>query len=351
MFDLRHSPLVAVLICGTGGAIFYLLHLPLPWMLGSLTAAGVTASLGGQWVMPAFLRSVARPVIGVLVGSTFTAGTFAAMAHWWDSVLVVLATSTVLTVAGYGFFRRIGGFDRETALLSASPAGVTEMALLATSLGASTRDIVVTHLMRILVVIFVVPFVAQLVIGHPIGRVLPTFAANAPTLWDWGVLTACTIIGYALSRVVKVPAGLMIIPMMVSAAAHAGGLTQASPPGWLVAFMQVVIGGIVGSQFAGLRWRAMHRTLFAGLIWAALLVAFAIMVAWLTAPLVEQSFLSMLLAVAPAGTIEMTILAFSIGFDVVFVVTCQIARIVFVLALSPLVLRLVSRNGPGSGPT
>jgi uncharacterized protein len=53
----------------------------------------------------------------------------------------------------------------------------------------------------------------------------------------------------------------------------------------------------------------------------------------------------MLLALAPGGTVEITILAFSIGFEVAFVVTCQICRIMFVLFVGPVFFCRLARTG------
>ena len=71
MLQTARSSLVAAAICTAGGAAFYMLHVPLPWMTGSLTAAALTAILGGRWFMPAPARVAVRPLVGVLTGSTF----------------------------------------------------------------------------------------------------------------------------------------------------------------------------------------------------------------------------------------------------------------------------------------
>jgi uncharacterized membrane protein AbrB (regulator of aidB expression) len=64
--------------------------------------------------------------------------------------------------------------------------------------------------------------------------------------------------------------------------------------------------------------------------------------AWASGFVVGRPFLTMLLALAPAGMVEMTILTLSIGFDVMFVVTCQVSRILFVLLLGPALSNLVT---------
>ena len=351
LFERARPRFLAAAICATGGGTFYLLHAPLPWMLGSLTAAALTAILGGRWLLPASLRLAARPVVGVLAGSAFSAETLVAIAQWWDAILLVVGQALVVTMLGSVFFYRFAGFDRSTAFFAAAPGGVGEMALLGDSLGGNARMIVVSHLMRILVVVFAVPFIAQIVVGHPIGRVLPTSASNgALTILDWSLLALCAIVGYFIGRAVKFPGALMIVPMLLSIAVHGSGLTNASPPPWLVAFFQVVIGGVVGARFAGINWRDTQRALLCGVTWAIVLIAMAALTAWAGGWLLERSFLGMMLALAPGGMVEMTILTLSVGFEVAFVVTCQLSRILFVLLLAPILFNWLPARAEMSQP-
>jgi membrane AbrB-like protein len=350
MLQQVRSSLVAAAICTAGGSTFYLLHAPLPWMTGSLTAAALSAILGGRWFIPAPARVAVRPLVGVLTGSTFSAGTLAAMTGWWDAIVVVVALSVVMTVLGYVFFRMVARWDKRTAFFAAVPGGIGEMAVLGDLLGGNVRTIVVSHLMRILLVVFAVPFIAQWAVGHPIGRILPTSpSAVPPTVVDWAILTVCGISGYVAGRALKFQGGLVLFPMLLSIAVHASGVTQAVPPPWLVTLAQIVIGGIVGARFAGIKWREMRHTLVCAAAWSAILLAMAAASAWASGPLIGRPFLPMLLALAPAGMVEMTILALSVGFDVMFVVTCQVARILFVLLLGPLLSNVVTARPSRTG--
>jgi uncharacterized membrane protein AbrB (regulator of aidB expression) len=86
----------------------------------------------------------------------------------------------------------------------------------------------------------------------------------------------------------------------------------------------------------------MQHTIICAGLWAAALLAMAAISAWASGFVVGRPFLTMLLALAPAGMVEMTILTLSIGFDVMFVVTCQVSRILFVLLLGPALSNLVT---------
>jgi membrane AbrB-like protein len=121
----------AALLAGlAGGSVFYVLHLPLPWTLGSLLAAAIISIVNERWSMPVAARELARPVVGVFAGSAFTPAILSSAAEWWDAVLIVAGFGVVTTLVGNIYFRKVGGFDRVTAFFSSTPGGLSEMTLL-----------------------------------------------------------------------------------------------------------------------------------------------------------------------------------------------------------------------------
>ena len=348
--DFR-SALIAAAICGLGGYAFFLLNTPLPWMLGSLTASAITAIAGGRWFIPAPARNVARPIVGVLVGSAFSASVVASIPEWWSAILMVLVLTVAITLAGYLFFRTVGGFDRQTAFFAGAPGGLGELTLLGGAMGGDVRVIVIGHSIRIVMVLFSIPFILQLILGHPIGRVLPESPGDvSPTVIDWSVLALCAIAGYGLARAIKFPAGIMVFPMLLSAAVHATGLTQAVLPPWLVAIVQVAIGGVVGARFGNVDWREMRRAVAVSVVWAWAMIALAAAFAYIGTLALGRPFHAMMLALAPGGTIEMAILTYSIGIEVAFVVTCQVMRVLLVTVLVPVLFNLTGGSGTSPAP-
>ncbi len=140
-FEHIKSALIASAIFGAGGFVFFMLHTPLPWMLGSLTVAAITAIAGGRWFMPAPARNVARPIVGVLAGSEFSASVVASIPEWWSAVLLVLVLSAAITLIGYVFFRKVRGFDRQTAFFAGAPGGLGGLTLLGGAMGGDVRTI------------------------------------------------------------------------------------------------------------------------------------------------------------------------------------------------------------------
>jgi len=343
------STIAALAVAACGGAIFFWIHAPLPWTLGALTASGIVAAMGGRWLLHSHARFFVRPVVGVLAGSAFTAEIAIAMLQWWSAILLVVVYSLTMLFLGFFYFRKFARFDATTAFFSSAPGGLGELSLIAGSLGANMRPLVVVHATRILLVVFTVPFALQIMLGKPIGRTVPTASVGELLSgFDWSVLTACAVVGYLISRVIRFPGGPMVFPLILSVAVHVSGITPAAPPPWLVATVQVVLGAVVGTRFAGIKWAEARNAILAGLVWGFLMLGSAVLLAFAGTWILDYPFEAMILALAPAGMVEMTLITLALGFDVAFVVTCQLCRVLFVLITTPLLFRFLGITIGGS---
>jgi membrane AbrB-like protein len=329
-----------------GGLVFAQLGAPLPWTLGAMAAVALGSIAGRLEALPPLLGSAVRPVVGVLAGSTFTAGTVGALLGAWDLFAVVIAFSILGTALGYLFLRRIGRLDPMTAFLAAAPGGLGEITLLGIALKAAVRPLVLIHTIRIVAVIVAVPVAVQLLNGPADWSRVATPGNASATLADWLILAACGVAAIPLAAVTRFPGGVMVPAMILSAIVHAIGLTHAAPPVWTVILVQIVIGAIAGARFAGVTWAELQTTVLLGLGWAAVLLAFTFGSAWLASFAFEQSFTTLLLALAPGGMVEMTVVVYAIGIDVALVITCQITRIFTVLSIAPLLSRFFRGPAP-----
>jgi uncharacterized protein len=323
-----------------GGAVFKWLDFPLPWTLGSLTAAAVIAVAGLEWKLPNAARNAARPIIGVMAGSAFTAEVARSMVHWWEAVLPLVAFLVLITLAGRVFFTRFCGFDRTTAFFASTPGGLSELTLLGAQYGGNIRQLVLIHSTRIITVVFLVPFVVRLLFDLEGGGGAGT--ARSPEVLsalDWLILLGCAGLGYVIGRPLKMIGGVMVVPLLLSAIVHGTGLTQLPPPPWLVALVQVIIGCVAGSRFAGVQWDEIRTSVVQGLAWTAIMLLAALAAAVMCSTFVDASVPALLLAFAPGGIAEMTIVAFAMGVEVAFVVCCHVFRSIFLVAVAPALYR------------
>jgi len=336
------NTLVGLVVGTAGGALFYFLHAPLPWTLGPLFFTAVMALCGGTWFLPRFAWSIARPLVGVLAGAAFTLPVVMSLLDWWDTILALVIYSVTVTFIGWMFFRNVAKYDDITSFFASAPGGLGELTLLGGTLGGSVRTLVLIHAVRIVLMVFTVPIAVQLFL-LPEGASIRTIASNAGalSLTDWAVLSACGIVGFFLGRPLRTFGGVMLIPMILSAAVHIAGITHASPPAWIVAGMQVLIGSITGSRFAGITLAEMRSMAGYAVAWAIFLLVTAMFAAWVCSLFMDEPLLALVLAFTPGGIVEITVIAYALGLHVAFIVTTQLCRVTLVLLTTPTLFKLL----------
>jgi len=310
-------------------------------MLGAMVATTVAAFAGAPISLPRPLRDGFVVIIGVMLGSAFTPDMLAAMPGWGVGVAVLALYVPVCTILGYAFFRKIGGFGKVDAYFSAAPGGLSEMVLIGEAYGGDMRRIALVHTTRILIVVFMVPFYFRYVAG----AFSPTDHGDlAGSLsierHDALVLLGAGIAGWWIGRLLRIPAYQLIGPMTMSAAIHLMGITASKPPFYLVAIAQVVMGAAIGCRFAGVRLATVGRTLALGGGAAVLLLTVTAGFSWVFQAVVPVAPSALILALAPGGLAEMTLVALALAVDSAFVSCMHIIRITLVIVFAPILFRL-----------
>ncbi len=332
---------VGALGLGTlGGAGFLWLTLPLPWMLGAMTLVTAGAAGGLPLRMPAMFRNVMITVLGVMLGSAFTPEIIARMGQWLATLTTMLVWAVVVGGLGLLYFRRIAGYDPITAYFSATPGGLNEMVIVGGALGGDDRTISLTHAARIMLVVFAIPIWYR----FDASFVAPSAASRVGLLdvppSDYVVLALCAVVGALGFRRLRIPAAALVGPMVLSAAVHLAGVTSSQPPYLLVSAAQVVIGATLGCRFAGVTLAQMGRAVGHSLVVAVIMLSCTVGVALALQQYTGQPLPALVLAFAPGGLAEMSLVALALGVDAAFVASHHIARIIMVVTLAPLVFRL-----------
>lgn len=337
--------MLALLIGAVSGALANAIGLPLPWMLGPMIGTTIAALARAPIVAPLRLRDIFLPILGVMLGSSVNASLLSAMGQWGVTLALLVPFGIATALASYWFFRRIGRYDPVTAFFSAMPGGLNDMVLMGGAEGGDERRIAMAHAIRILAVILL----AVLFFGLALGV---TSASSAPpplgldqlTAQDWLILGACALAGPPLARLLRLPAPVIVGPMLLSAAAHVGGLVVVGPPTLFIIVAQVVIGTLIGARFVGTAIAQVGRDMLLGLgsslLMIAVAVLFAIIVNRVTGTEISHAFL----AYSPGGLTEMSLLALAMGQEVAYVSVMHVARITLVVFAAPLALPWLRRR-------
>jgi len=353
MLAARWDRVALALLFGIGGGwTASLLQVPLPWMIGAMLAA-TAGSMGGlklAMFMPA--RAVMVAVLGVMLGSGFTPEILGRMAEWSLSIAGLALYSAAAGGTAWLYLHKICGYDRVTSYFAAMPGGLSEMSLVGAEMGGDARVISLSQSSRLLLVVLILPFGFQFFLGYDPGA---KPAAGLPLaqvpLGDLAVLAACGLVGYFAAKAIKLPAAAIVGPMILSAAVHLAGWSTARPPFELVAAAQVVIGTAIGCRFAGTTARMIRRAVVTALGSTVILLAINIAFAVALHNALDLPAAALMLAYAPGGLAEMSLIAIAVGTDAAFVATHHIVRIFLIVVFAPMTFRLLARaRGRGAPP-
>ncbi len=339
-----------LIIASLGGGLFAIAGAPLAWMLGAMfVTTGVAMAGLVQLGVYAWLRTTMIAVLGVMLGSAFTLALLYQMPGWWPDVLVLAGFIAVVTGIGFAVFRYGAGYDATTAYFSATPGGLSEMAIMGHELGADIRTISLIHATRILMVVATIPVYFRVVEGLEIPA-LPRDVGSLIDipLYEALMLSGCAILGVPLGRISRIPAGALIGPMVLSASVHLAGFSSAKPPAEIVAAAQVVVGASIGCRFAGLTLNDARRIISAGMVSGILMVLAAALAAYVFADLLGRPVEVLVLSFAPGGLAEMALISLILAIDTAFVSAMHVLRIAMVVIGAPLVFKL-TKSGPHEG--
>ncbi|TAG22378.1 MAG: AbrB family transcriptional regulator [Rhodobacterales bacterium] len=337
---------LALGIGAAGGGIFYVLGLPLPWMLGALFATMAASVANAPILGPSRLRPAVVAVIGVLLGSSFTPAIIAEASAWTGTVAILLVYVIAVALVVVPFYRFAGKFDWVTAYFAGMPGGLSEMIEIGEASGAKPAPIILAHSLRIVITIALIAFWFRIVEGHDVGA--STVRAEMPlTGIDGLLLLGSAVIGSVIGQKLKFPAPTFLGPLLVSAILHLAGTTESAPPGLLVNIAQVLLGTVLGCRFLGISPSTLIPAAVLALGATTLSLGLALLAGLSMGHLAGISLDQALLALAPGGLTEMGLIALAIHADVAFVALHHVMRILFVIVLAPLTFRLLlSRRLP-----
>lgn len=343
-------PAVAIAIAGAGGWLVSRTGLPLAWMMGAMLAMTAASFLRAPVEQPTAVMDYVKSAVGTMLGASLTYEVVAKTAEWWSPLLVLIAGALVAGATNYALLRRLVRFDRRSATLCAMPGGIAEMILLGAQAGADPARVAIIHALRIALSILIVPLLVVYFAGVHIDRGANTLAAGSMSLEDWLWFALCIVAGVLAKHWTRLPAPTILVPLAVSAAIHLSGLTHFTVPSGVLALVQVFIGIGVGARFLGLSVRALMHAFAAALTVVGIQIAVALAAAGMLSRDNAWDFTALMLAYAPGGLAEMSLIAVTLGRDVAFVGFHHIVRVLASLGLAPVLLKRAKRLDEQEAP-
>jgi membrane AbrB-like protein len=312
-----------------GGAALGLSGVPAGWLSGAMMGVAAAAAFGAAAPPPKPVQHVTILLSGVAMGSGLSPQTLHTLARYPLSLAILAVGIVAMTAASYSALLRSHGFNRPTAFYGAVPGALSYVFLVADGSGADLARVAVIQVFRLFVLMAIVPLVAR--VGA--GAAIAVFATDP--LYVTAILVGLAgATGFALEAA-GVANGGLYAGILVSAAAHGAGWAPGRLQPDLQIVAQVLVGAWVGARFIGFDWGLLRRLLLAAA--GSFLAAFAVAAAFaaLAARAVGAPFADALAAFAPGGLEAMTMMAFALGLDPLFVGAHHLARFLFISVTLP----------------
>jgi membrane AbrB-like protein len=295
-------------------------------------------------IVPKSLFRLSHAVIGTLIAKTLPLSILGELGRDWPifalgSAAVIGASSALGWVLA-----RWQTLPGTTAVWGAAPGAATAMVLMAGNYGADARLVAFMQYLRVVTVVVVATVVSRFWLGQTVR--IPDDIVWLPPVHAQALSgTLLLIIGSALlGHRFRIPAGPLLMPVILGPVLQYLGLIVIELPFWLLTPTYAIIGWQVGSRFdrcilSHAAW-AFPRLLAAtaGLLgvcagFAALLVAWA-----------GIDPLTAYLATSPGGIDAMAIIGTADHADMPFVMSMQTVRFLIVLLIGPWLARLVATS-------
>lgn len=336
------SRLRAVIYASAGAALFVLLGLPLPLLLGPMLGC-LVAALAGQRLEGMGLLGVAmRTILGVAIGASITPELVRELPGYAPTLVLIPIFVLVIGGVGYPFLRRVMGFDHPTAFYAAMPGGLQDMLIFGTEAGGDPRALSLIHATRVLVIVTVAPFLLNWWYGFDLAAPPGQRAGEVPVK-DLVLMIGAGLAGWQLAERVNLFGASIIGPLILTAALTLTGVIEHRPPAEMIWAAQFFIGLAVGAGYTGITTREIRVDVGAGLVFSLMLAIISLVfieaVIWIS----PASTLDVMLSFLPGGQGEMVVIALVTGADLAFVVTHHLLRVAVVILLAPVFARFLDR--------
>jgi uncharacterized protein len=324
-------------------ALFRLGGLPAALLLGAMAGAILVASFEGHVHIPPRSFILAQGVIGCLIAKAIGAVSMGTMLTQWPIFLIGIG-AVMAFAAGLGLLlARWKVLPGTTAIWGSSPGAATAMVLMAEAFGADIRLVAVMQYLRVAFVGLIASIVAR-------EWAVPGAVAPVPT--DWfpalapGPLLATLAIavgGAFIGVKSKIPAGPLLVTLVIATALEATHIVTITLPPWLLAACYAVVGWSIGFRFTRPMVAYAARQLPRIVASIITLMALCGALAYALHVVVGTDPLTAYLATSPGGADSVAIIAASSKVDLPFVMTMQIGRAIVAILIGPALARFLVR--------
>jgi membrane AbrB-like protein len=324
-------------------------ELPAALLLGPMAAGIGFGVLGVRARVPRPLFTTAQGVIGCLIAHAVTAEVLVDIARNWPDMLLAVACTIVASALVGWLLARFGTLPGTSAAWGSSPGAASAMTAMAEAYGADPRLVAFMQYIRVICVVVTASVVSRALIGAAPAALPPAaMPEELHLVLGLAVTLVLAVAGSWLGGRLRLPAGGLLMPLVLGALLNATGLVAITLPQSLLGAAYLVIGWYVGLQF---NRATLQHSLFAlpqVVLGAFGMIALCGGAAWLLVLFGRTDPLTAFLATSPGGIDSVAIIAVGGHADIAFVLALQTLRLLVVLLVGPPLAKWIARGAARS---
>jgi uncharacterized protein len=355
--------LVLTIIVGfIGGLTALRFKVPAGAMVGSMLATGLFSVTTGHAFMPQDVKVITQIAAGAFIGAGISRKDVLDLRYIVKPAILMVSSMIILNfLMGYIMYRTTG-IDLVTCLFASAPAGIVDMSLISSDMGADTSKVAILQMVRLLIVFIVLPpmmkFIHSKVYSDKLQDIAKEEVVSTKSVGTQekkikdkkttkekatnltltlGVALALGLVGYKLG----VPAGTMTFAMVA-----VGALNIYSGKGYMPINLrkatQVFAGMLIGERITYADVIALKSVIVPALIMIVGVIVFNLCIGFLVSKFGGLEIITALLASAPGGLSDMALIAKDLGGDAPKVAIMQLSRYVCIIAFFPVIIKYVS---------
>lgn len=322
--------------------------LPAAFLIGSMLCAIAFSLTGLRLALPRRVFQSAQALIGCAVAKSITAAILVTICRDWPIMFIVVA-GAVLSGGLVGWtLVKSRVLPGTTAAWGSTPGAASAMIAMAEEYGADVRLVALMQYLRVLVVVLTASIVAHYVLGTgqsaPLNAPPPSISLDSVNWSQLVVTLGVAVVGGCIGVWLRIPAGAMLVPMILGAVLHSSDLASIYQPFWLQIIASLLLGWYVGLSFnRGIlvsAFRMMPRLLLS----TVLLIGLCAIFAWFLVIFLHIDPLTAYLSTSPGGLDSVILIAMGSQADLPFVVAVQTLRLFAVILAGPAIARLICRH-------
>ena len=332
-----------IIVSIPGAFIAEYFAIPLAWFLGPMLVTSIVTLGGLKTKMPKLVLSIVLIFLGLYIGNYVDKSLFSKINEWiWTSlIMLIYIVVSVLLVSKY--LQKFSGYGKKTSIFSAAPGALGPLLILAEDEKSDLSQVATSHLIRLIIIITVFPFIVNSFYNVDSTNVAETLIESQDNI-DLLILIFLSIIFIILFDKFKIPAALLAGTLVASGLLQITDIASYKLPPNIIDFCLLILGASVGCRFADKTFKEIAKNSLHSFVATLLLVLLGLIAAFFAGLVIEKNFFTLLLSYCPGGIYEVAVIAIFFDLDPEFVSFHHIIRLLLILFIVPIILKILNRN-------